>query len=106
MKTLSEVDLMEVTGGKVPNASLGVTGTSSSNNDAILASLNSIQNSIKDIGKNNNNGLFGGNAGLMFAIDMLAYKEIAGGSVRKLVAKNGVPDAGCAVCGGGLPTTN
>lgn len=68
MKTLSDVDLMEVTGGKVPNASLGVTGTSSSNNDAILASLTAIQNSIKDIGNNNNNGLFGGNAGLMFAM--------------------------------------
>ena len=67
MTTLSEVDLMQVTGGKVPDVSIGSTGSSSSNNDAILASLTSIQNSLKDVGKNNNS-LFGGNAGLMFAM--------------------------------------
>jgi hypothetical protein len=63
MKTLSLDNLMEVTGGKVPDATIGSTTGSSSNNDAVLSALAGIQKSIKDI-NNNNNGL--GNNGLLF----------------------------------------
>jgi hypothetical protein len=75
MKTISEVDLMQVTGGKAPDASLGSTASSgSSNNDAVLSALNNIQSSLKDIGKNNNS-LFGGNNGLLFMTMALALSR-------------------------------
>jgi cysteine-rich repeat protein len=40
-----------------------------------------------------------------FPIDAVAFSSIAGDTGRKLVAKDGLPDAGCLICGGGLPTT-
>jgi len=63
MKTLSNDDLDHVTGGKDST----VAGTSSGgNNDAMLTTLQGIQSSLKDLGKNQNQGLFGGNSGLLF----------------------------------------
>jgi cysteine-rich repeat protein len=41
----------------------------------------------------------------LFPLETIAYKEIAGGTGRKLVAKNGLADAACGACGGGLPST-
>jgi len=40
-----------------------------------------------------------------FAQSDVSFKIIGGGSGRKLVAKNGAPDAACALCGSGAPTT-
>ncbi|HEY5922753.1 MAG TPA: hypothetical protein VIV11_13830 [Kofleriaceae bacterium] len=77
MKTLSEVELELVTGGKVPDTAIA-SGTGSgggSDNDAVLAALNNIQSSLKDIGKNNNGGLFGGNNGLLFMTMALAMSR-------------------------------
>ena len=70
MNTISDVELAQVTGGKGPDAT-SVTpssGGSSGNNDAVLGALNGIQSSLQDLGKNNNNGLFGGSNGLMFGM--------------------------------------
>jgi hypothetical protein len=59
MKTLSTVDLAQVTGG------------TSSNNDQVLysraqPSLQGIESSLSDLGKNQNQGMFSGSNGLMF----------------------------------------
>ena len=51
MKTLSNADLAQVTGG---------------NNDQVLSSLQGIQSSLSDLGKNQNQGMFSGGSGLMF----------------------------------------
>ena len=64
MTTISDLDLMQVTGGKVPDAGLRTSG-GSTDNDAILSALTSIQSSIKDL-NGRNNSLFGGNNGLLF----------------------------------------
>ena len=54
MKTLSNLDLAQVTGG------------TSSNSDQVLSSLQGIQSSLSDLGKNQNQGMFSGQNGLMF----------------------------------------
>jgi hypothetical protein len=54
MKTLSTVDLAQVTGG------------TSSNNDQVFSSLQGIESSLADLGKNQNQGMFSGSNGLMF----------------------------------------
>lgn len=55
MKTLSNLDLAQVTGG------------TSSNSDQVLSSLQGIQSSLSDLGKNQNQqGLFSGQSGMMF----------------------------------------
>jgi hypothetical protein len=54
MKTLSTVDLAHVTGG------------TSSNSDQVLSSLQGIQSSLSDLGKNQNQGVLSGQNGLMF----------------------------------------
>ncbi len=58
--TISAADLELVTGGTTPLPSNSTT------NDQLLAAMQSLQSSIKDLGSNNNNGLFGGNNGLLF----------------------------------------
>ena len=68
MTTISDCDLITVTGGVKPDATTVTPGsTTSSNNDAVLGALNGIQSSLKDLGKNNG-GLFGGNNGMMFGM--------------------------------------
>jgi hypothetical protein len=68
MKTLSITDLETVTGGKLqPTTSISGGG----DNDQILSTLQGIQSSLKDLGKTNN-GLFGGNSGLLFMTMALA----------------------------------
>jgi hypothetical protein len=68
MKTLTDVDLALVTGGKGPDATSVIPSSGGSNNDAVLGALNGIQSSLSDLGKNNNGGLFGGSNGLMFGM--------------------------------------
>jgi len=75
MKTISELDLEQVTGGKVPDTAIASGTGGGGDNDAILSALNSIQSSLKDIGKNNNGGLFGGNNGLLFMTMALAFSQ-------------------------------
>ena len=74
MTSISDLDLMQVTGGKVPDASINSGSSGSSNNDAILSALTNIQSSLKDIGKNNNS-LFGGTNGLLFMTMALALSR-------------------------------
>jgi hypothetical protein len=65
MTTISDLDLMQVTGGKAPAGGAVKTSGSGTDNDAVLTALTSIQNSIKDLGRSNNS-LFGSNSGLLF----------------------------------------
>jgi bacteriocin-like protein len=74
MKTLSDTDLAHVTGGK-PDAALDTSRGSSSNNDQVLSALQGIQSSLKDLGQNQNQGLFGGTNGLMFMTMALAMNR-------------------------------
>jgi hypothetical protein len=91
MQTLSELDLMQVNGGKKPDAQINSGTTSSAGDDAILTALNNISSSLKDIGKNNN-GLFGNN-GLLFMTMALALSN-RGGSNTTVIGGGG---GGC--CG-------
>jgi len=76
MKTLSDNDLTLVTGGKAtPSATTVTPGSGSSNNDALLSQLQGIQSSLSDLGKNQNNNLFGGTNGLMFMTMALALSQ-------------------------------
>lgn len=76
MKTISDTDLSLVTGGKATTPSAtSVTPGGGSNNDALLSQLQGIQSSLSDLGKNQNNGLFGGNNGLMFMTLALAMSQ-------------------------------
>lgn len=60
--SISAADLEHVTGGNLPPAS--GNGTT---NDQLLAAMQGIQSSLKDLSSsNNNNSLFGGNNGLLF----------------------------------------
>jgi hypothetical protein len=88
MKTISEVELAHVTGGKGPDATAVTPGSSSSssNNDAVMSALNGIQSSLKDLQKPQ--GLFGGNNGLLFMTMALAMSRrsevvVYGGGPRR-----------------------
>jgi hypothetical protein len=65
LPTIDEHALMQVTGGQSPAPTKSTTGSGDSN-DAVLKALHGIQASLKDLGQNQNNGLFGGNSGLLF----------------------------------------
>jgi hypothetical protein len=66
MQTISTDLLDTVTGGLTP-----ITGSGSSgSNDQILSTLQNIESSIKDLGKNQNQGLFGGNNGALLMMTM------------------------------------
>jgi bacteriocin-like protein len=67
--TISEHELDQVTGGTTPTDS-----GSGLNSDAVLKALRGIEDSLKDIGKNNNS-LFGGNSGLLFMTFALALSR-------------------------------
>jgi bacteriocin-like protein len=76
MKTISTNDLATVTGGKAPATSLGsTTGDTGSSNEQVLSALQGIQSSLKDLGKNQNQGLFGGTNGLLFMTMALALSR-------------------------------
>jgi hypothetical protein len=78
MQNISANDLDLVTGG-TPSATTGTSKDGGSagggNNDALLTGLQSIQSSIKDLGKNQNQGLFGGQNGLLFMTMALAMRQ-------------------------------
>ena len=68
------LDLVIVTGGS-PNLNTGdkaAGGTST--NDALMSQLNGISSSLKDLSKNQNQGPFSGNNGLLF-VTMLALSQ-------------------------------
>jgi hypothetical protein len=67
MQTLSITALDTVTGG---TPTFTPTSGSSGNNDQILTTLQSIQSSIKDLGNNQNQGLFGGSNGALLMMTM------------------------------------
>ena len=77
MKTISNLELAHVTGGKGPDVTAtvgpGSGSGSSSNNDAVLSALNGIQSSLKDLQKPQ--GLFSGNNGLLFMTMALAMSR-------------------------------
>jgi hypothetical protein len=74
MKTLSTQDLDSVTGGKNTSGSTPPT-SGGGNNDQVLTTLQSIQSSLADLGKNQNQGLFGGQNGLMFMTMAIALSN-------------------------------
>ena len=65
MKTITILELELVTGGAYPLGTIDKAG-SGSNNDQLISTLNGIQGSLKDLGKNQNQGPFGGQNGLLF----------------------------------------
>ena len=67
MKTLSIDALDSVTGG---TPTFTPAGSSSGSSDQILSTLQNIQSSIKDLGNNQNQGLFGGSNGAMLMMTM------------------------------------
>ena len=72
MQTLSTDDLANVTGGKT----VPTTNGSSGGDDAMLTTLQGIQSSLKDLGKNQNQGgLFGGPSGMLFMTMALALNN-------------------------------
>ena len=71
MQTLSTADLSTVTGGKNNPTST----TSGGSDDAMLTTLQGIQSSLKDLGKNGNQGLFSGTNGMMFMTMALALSQ-------------------------------
>lgn len=80
MKTIDSLDLVLVTGGTThPLTSIGTaggnSGSSTNNNDQLLSTLQGIQSSLKDLGQNHNNGLFGGANGLLFMTMALAMSR-------------------------------
>jgi bacteriocin-like protein len=79
MKTLSNDDLDHVTGGKDLSTVAG-TGGGGGSNDAMLTTLQGIQSSLKDLGKNQNQGLFGGQSGMLFMTMALAMSQNRGPS--------------------------
>jgi bacteriocin-like protein len=76
MKTLSNADLAQVTGGKTSNITdTANDGSGSGGNDQLLSRLQDIQSSIKSLSENQNKGLFGGANGLMFMTMALALSR-------------------------------
>ena len=79
MQPISTNDLDSVTGGtspaSTPSPKLGSGDAGScSGNDQLLTAMQGIQSSLKDIGKNQNQGLFGNN-GLLFLGMALAMQR-------------------------------
>jgi hypothetical protein len=70
---ISTADLEHVTGGTAP--ATPTTGTACGTNDALLAAIQGIQSSLKDLGNNQNQGLFGGNNGLLFMTMALCMQQ-------------------------------
>lgn len=82
MQNISLEDLDTVTGGLTggsispgPTTPTSTSSSGSSTNDALLTSLNSLSSSIKDLSKNNNQGLFSGNGMLMFGMAMMLSRQ-------------------------------
>jgi hypothetical protein len=75
MKTITTLDLELVTGGTAyPLGQIDKPGSSGGSNDALLSTLNGIQSSLKDLSKNQNQGPFSGQNGLLF-VTMLALSS-------------------------------
>ena len=76
MKTIDSLDLALVTGGKAhPLTTIGGDTASSSGNEQLLSTLQGIQSSLEDLGKNQGGGVFGGNNGLLFMTMALAFSQ-------------------------------
>ena len=74
MQTIDSLDLVLVTGGSTPTNTIDKGGGGgSTNNDALLDTLTGISSSLKDLSKNQNQGLFSGTNGLLFV--MLALSQ-------------------------------
>ena len=72
--TISDLDLETVAGGK-HEAPHDMSNMGGGSNDQLLTTLQNIQSSIKDLGKNSNNGLFGGNNMMLFMTMALALRR-------------------------------
>lgn len=72
MQNLSADDLSTVTGGK---DSSSTQTTSSGSNDQLVSTLQGISSGLKDLGRNQNQGAFGGQNGLMFMTMALALSN-------------------------------
>jgi hypothetical protein len=75
-ETICEQDLDAVSGGKHENTTHDMNNMGGgNNNDQLMTMLQSIQSSIKDLGKNSNNGLFGGNNMMLFMTMAMAMRR-------------------------------
>lgn len=90
MKTITTLDLELVTGG-TGGTSTTTTGTG---NDQLLSTLNGIQSSLKDLNKNQNQGAFGGQNGLLF-VTMLALSQQRNNTVVYQQGGGGCYGGGC-----------
>jgi hypothetical protein len=79
MQTLSTDDLMNVTGAKGA-ATVSECKGNGSGSDAMLATMQSIQSSLKELGKPDQ-GLFSGANAMMFVVMALAFNRPQPGPV-------------------------
>lgn len=70
MQTLDLDALDTVTGGTPSATTSPIAPSGGGGNDQILSTLQNIQSSLKDLGNNNNQGLFGGANGAMLMMTM------------------------------------
>ena len=71
MKTIDNNLLDTVTGGTTPVSPGPIpSGGSGGGNSQVLSTLQNIESSIKDLGNNQNNGLFGGSNSAMLMMTM------------------------------------
>ena len=74
MKTITTVELELVTGGTAYPLGQIDKPSGGHSNDQLLSTLNGIQSSLKDLSKNQNQGPFSGQNGLLF-VTMLALSS-------------------------------
>lgn len=76
--SISDDDLDLVAGGKHAAHDMNNMGSGSGSgagNDQLLTTLQGIQSSLKDLGKNSNNGFFGGSNAMLFMTMALAMRR-------------------------------
>lgn len=69
MQTL-DIDALDTVTGGTPSATTSPITPSGGGNDQILSTLQNIQSSLKDLGNNQNQGLFSGANGAMLMMTM------------------------------------
>jgi len=94
MKTIATVELELVTGGTGYPIGKVDSGSSGGSNDQLLSTLNGIQSSLKDLNKNQNQGPFSGQNGLLF-VTMLALSQQRSNNVVYAGGGGGCIGGGC-----------
>ena len=87
MRTLSNVDLEQVTGGKTASPIAATnnngSGTGNSNGDqALLTAIQGISNTLKTLNDDKNKGLFGGQTGILLLAVLMSQRRSGGYEVH------------------------